>query len=105
MSVNSQTEKTRQAFPRKIVPNGLYLLDEPENSLSAQRQIELVAFIEDMTRYEHCQFVIATHSPFVLSIKEAKIYDLDQKPVDVRRWTQLENVQTYYAFPNASRSF
>lgn len=80
------------------MPNGLYLLDEPENSLSAQRQIELVAFIEDMTRYEHCQFVIATHSPFVLSIKEAKIYDLDQKPVDVRRWTQLENVQTYYRF-------
>ena len=99
MSVNSQTEKNAASFSKKkIVPNGLYLLDEPENSLSAQRQIELVAFIEDMTRYEHCQFVIATHSPFVLSIKEAKIYDLDQKPVDVRRWTQLENVQTYYRF-------
>ncbi|EQC79321.1 putative ATPase [Enterococcus sp. HSIEG1] len=94
----SNGENAASFFQEKIVPNGLYLLDEPENSLSAQRQIELVAFIEDMTRYEHCQFVIATHSPFVLSIKEAKIYDLDQKPVDVRRWTQLENVQTYYRF-------
>ncbi|MEB6040128.1 AAA family ATPase [Enterococcus gallinarum] len=94
----SNGENAASFFQEKIVPNGLYLLDELENSLSAQRQIELVAFIEDMTRYEHCQFVIATHSPFVLSIKEAKIYDLDQKPVDVRRWTQLENVQTYYRF-------
>jgi predicted ATPase len=94
----SNGESATRFFQEKILPNGLYLLDEPENSLSAQRQIELVAFIEDMARYEQCQFVIATHSPFLLSIKEAKIYDLDQNPVDVRRWTQLENVQTYYRF-------
>lgn len=48
-----------------------------------------------------CQFVIATHSPFVLAIRGAKIYDLDEEPVDVKRWTELENVRAYYDFLKA----
>ena len=42
--------------------------------------------------------MISTHSPFLLSLRGAKIYDLDSDPVDVRRWTELENVRTYYDF-------
>lgn len=42
--------------------------------------------------------MIATHSPFVLAIRGAKIYDLDEEPVDVKRWTELENVRAYYEF-------
>ena len=76
----------------------LYLLDEPENSLSPMRQMELTEYIENAARFFHCQFVISTHSPFLLSLSGAKIYDLDSDPVDVRRWTELENVRTYYDF-------
>ena len=25
-------------------------------------------------------------------------YTMDENPVDVKRWTQLENVRSYYAF-------
>lgn len=60
--------------------------------------MELVGFIEDSARFFGCQFLIATHSPFVLAIKQAKIYDLDEDPVDVKRWTELENVGVYYDF-------
>jgi hypothetical protein len=28
----------------------------------------------------------------------AKIYDIDGKPADVKRWTELENVRAYYEF-------
>lgn len=28
----------------------------------------------------------------------AKIYDPDENPVDVKRWTELENVRIYYDF-------
>lgn len=76
----------------------MFLLDEPENSLSPAKQQELVKFIEDSARFFGCQFVIATHSPFVLAIRGAKIYDLDEEPVDVKRWTELENVRAYYDF-------
>ena len=55
-------------------------------------------FLEDSARFTGCQFVISTHSPFLLSIQGAKIYDLDENPVDVKRWTELENVRIYYDF-------
>lgn len=85
-------------FTEKVTENALFLLDEPENSLSPAKQQELVKFIEDSARFFGCQFVIATHSPFVLAIRGAKIYDLDEEPVDVKRWTELENVRAYYEF-------
>ncbi len=85
-------------FIEKIGENGLYLLDEPENSLSPKRQMELMKFIEDSARFLGCQFIISTHSPFLLAMHGAKIYDLDENPVDVKRWTELESVRTYYEF-------
>lgn len=85
-------------FAEKIGENGLFLLDEPENSLSPEKQQELVQFLEDSVRFFGCQLVISTHSPFVLSMKSAKIYDLDEDPVDVKRWTELKNVRVYYEF-------
>ena len=75
-----------------------FLLDEPENSLSPVKQQELVQFLENAVRFFGCQFVISTHSPFLLSMKGARIYDLDEDPVDVKKWTQLENVRAYYQF-------
>ena len=85
-------------FSEKIKENGLYLLDEPENSLSPERQQELLRFLQDSARFFGCQFIIATHSPFLLSMNGAKIYDMDEEPVDVKRWTELDNVRAYYDF-------
>ena len=73
-------------------------LDEPENSLSPKKQLELLRFLEDSARFYGCQFVIATHSPFLLSMRGAKIYDFDSEEVDVKRWTDLESVRVFYEF-------
>ena len=94
----SNGESAYRYFIEKITENGLYILDEPENSRSPKRQIELMSFIEDSARFFGCQFIISTHSPFLLAIKGAKIYDLDESPVSVKPWTSLENVRTYYDF-------
>ena len=90
-------------FTREIQEEGLYLLDEPENSLSPRLQEELVRFLEDSARFYRCQFVISTHSPFLLSLKGARIYDLDAEPVEVRPWTQLDHVRAYYELFQAHR--
>lgn len=95
---HSNGESAFLYFTDKIKENGLYLLDEPENSLSPDRQQELVKFLEDSARFFGCQFLIATHSPFLLSMRGAKIYDLDEDVVDVKRWTKLRNVRAYYDF-------
>ena len=91
-------------FTSRIRGAGLYLLDEPENSLSPQKQLELKQFLEEEARFFDCQFIIATHSPFLLSLRGAKIYDFDGDPVDVKRWTELESVQTYFRFFEEHRS-
>jgi len=85
-------------FTEKITENALFILDEPENSLSPKRQKELAKFIEDAARFFGCQIVMATHSPFLLAIKGAKIYDFDGEPISVKKWTELENVRLYYEF-------
>ena len=94
----SNGESAFRYFIEKIGENGLYILDEPENSLSPKLQMELMNFIEDSARFSGCQFIISTHSPFLLAMRGAKIYDLDENPVDVKKWTELENVRTYYDF-------
>lgn len=85
-------------FVEKLEDGGLYLLDEPENSLSPKRQMELADYIREGARFFDCQFIIATHAPFLLSIPHAKIYDLDENPVDIKKWSELENVQVYQSF-------
>lgn len=95
---HSNGESAFLYFTDKIKEKGLYLLDEPENSLSPEKQQELVRFLEDSARFFSCQFIIATHSPFLLSMRGAKIYDMDEEVVDVKRWTELQNVRTYYEF-------
>lgn len=95
---HSNGESAFLYFSEKIKENALYLLDEPENSLSASNQMKLLEFIEDSARFFGCQFVIATHSPFLLSMKGAKIYDMDEEVVEVKRWTELENVRIYHEF-------
>ena len=94
----SNGESANFFFQDRIATDALYLLDEPENSLSAARQIELAGYLEESARYMGCQLIISTHSPFLLAIKSAKIYDLDARPADIKKWTQLEAVRAYHDF-------
>ncbi len=94
----SNGENGFKYFTDAIQPGGMYLLDEPENSLSADVQLELVQFIMGMSRFYDCQFIISTHSPFILSLPFAKIYNMDEEPVSTCRWTELPNVKVYYEF-------
>lgn len=94
----SNGESASFYFTQQIEADALYLLDEPENSLSAARQMELAVFLQEAARYLGCQLIISTHSPFLLAMDGVKIYDLDARPVDIRKWTELENVRAYYDF-------
>lgn len=94
----SNGETAFRYFTNAIKEDALYLLDEPENSLSAGRQRELAAFLEDSARFFGCQLILSTHSPFLLAMKGAKVYDLDQHPIRETKWTDLPAVQTWHAF-------
>lgn len=94
----SNGESSLALFVDAIRSNALYILDEPENSLSPQNQLQLKYFIEDSVRNHGCQFIISTHSPFLLSLGGAKIYDIDSTPVSIKKWTELDCVKVYHDF-------
>ena len=99
---NGQT--SLEFFDKELKENCLYLLDEPENSLSPKFQIELIQLLLELSRFFKCQFIIATHSPFLLSIPNAKVYDLDSIPVMPKKWYELENMKIYYNFFKENKS-
>ena len=94
----SNGESAMKYFTDRITENALYLLDEPENSLSIGLQQSLCEYISASARYYGCQFIIATHSPVLLSMPNALIYDLDEYPVSTKKWTELNNVRKYFEF-------
>ena len=98
VQTGSNGENAFEFFVQRLKGGALYLLDEPENSLSAAWQIRLADYLENIVRFDNCQIVIATHSPFLLALREARIYDLDTKGCPVRKWTELENVRHYHSF-------
>jgi len=72
----------------KLVENrfwdkGLYILDEPEAALSPQRQMTLLCHIHDLAK-NGSQFIIATHSPILLSYKYGKIIDMNSDMKEIK---------------------
>jgi predicted ATPase len=94
----SNGESALSFWEKEITDNAIYIIDEPENSLSAENQIKLKQFIEESARFYNCQFIMATHSPFFLNLAGARIYDLDASPACVKKWNELDNVKTYFKF-------
>jgi len=94
----SNGETALQYFDDYLEPDALYLLDEPEVSLSPEKQVALAEKINTMARLLRCQFIIATHSPFMLGTLNAKIYNLDKKGCPIEKWSELENVRYFYEF-------
>jgi len=87
-----------QYFEEYLQPDALYLLDEPEVSLSSANQVMLAEEINKMARLLGCQFIIATHSPFMLGTLNAQIYNLDTEEYDIAKWSDLDNVRYFYNF-------
>ncbi len=98
LSGHSNGESGYTYFTQEIRDSALYLLDEPENSLSAELQEKLAVFISDSARFYNCQFIISTHSPFILAIHDAVCYDLDVFPVRRCHWTELESIRRWRDF-------
>ncbi len=69
-----------------------------DNSLAPKSQLMLKEYIENSAKGCGCQFIIATHSPFLLALEDATIYNLDTMYGEQERWTELENTRTYYEF-------
>lgn len=98
LATHSNGESGYTYFTQEITTGALYLLDEPENSLSANLQKMLADFIVDSVRFYDCQFIIYTHSPFLMAMQNALVYDLDTSPVRSVFWSDATGVRLWWDF-------
>ena len=83
----------------KLRGNGIYLLDEPEAALSPSRQLAALSAIHPLVE-DHSQFVIATHSPILLSYPNAKIIQFDKSGVSEIAFEDTEHFAVTRDFLN-----
>jgi predicted ATPase len=100
----SHGESFLTLFQSRFVPDGLYLLDEPEAALSPMRQLTFLAALKQMVQ-EDSQFIIATHSPILLAFPESQIMLFENGGMREVKYNQLEHVQLTKDFLNNPESF
>jgi predicted ATPase len=71
---------------------GLFLLDEPESALSPQRQLALLTLIYDLVGTGESQFIIASHSPILMTYPNAQIISFDDRSL---RKIEIEQTSHY----------
>ena len=84
---------------------GIYILDEPEAALSPQRQLTFLRIIHELTAPGHAQFLIATHSPIVLSYPGAVLFDLDGDAIQEIDYRETKHYQITRDFLNSPERF
>lgn len=99
LETKSHGESFLELFNSRFVPNGLYLLDEPETPLSPTKQLALISMIKSMVK-ENAQFIIATHSPILMAIPGATLLSFDENSVKEVRYDDLEHVNITRDFLN-----
>lgn len=91
-------------FRSRFVPNGLYLLDEPEAPLSPLRQLTLLSLLKQMVD-QNAQFIIATHSPILMAYPGAAIWSFDGGALQPVAYEDTEHVSVTRSFLNNPQSY
>ncbi len=100
-SLHSQShgESFMAVLLHKLRGNGIYFLDEPEAALSPNRQLAALSAIHQLVE-DSSQFVIATHSPILLSYPQAKIYRFDASGISEVAFEDTEHFSVTRDFLN-----
>lgn len=104
LDARSHGESFLDFFQSRFVPGGLYLLDEPEAPLSPLRQISFLVLLQQMVR-EDAQFIIATHSPILMSYPGAVILSMDGSQIEQLDYDDLDHVRITRDFLNHRASY
>ena len=101
----SHGESFLMLFQNRFVPNGIYLLDDPEAPLSPIRQLGFLGLLKEMVETQKAQFIIATHSPILMAYPGSQILSFDGGKVEEVGWDSLEHVTLTRDFLNDPETF
>jgi predicted ATPase len=91
------------ALFQNLPSKGIYILDEPEAALSPQRQLTFLAIINELEKSGNAQFIIATHSPILLSYPNAIVLNLDNnlEEIDYRETEHFKLTKQFLNNPDS----
>ncbi len=76
----SHGESFLSIVQNRFFGKGLYILDEPEAALSPMRLLTLMAEIDSLVKKDS-QFIIATHSPMLMTFPNSEIIEFSQSGI------------------------
>lgn len=88
----------------RLVPAGLYFLDEPETPLSPVRVLGLMSILMDAAD-AGSQFVIATHSPILMALPGAALLQFAEGDIRSTAYDEIEHVRVTRDFLNAPERY
>jgi predicted ATPase len=98
MHAFSHGEAYLKIFETRIRQKGIYLFDEPEAALSPIKQLSLISIILEKVKKEKAQFIIATHSPLVMGIPDACLYEIQEKEMVKVKYEDTEHYRITRSF-------
>ncbi len=100
----SHGESFLSIFANKF-KDGIFILDEPEAALSAERQFTLIAILNELTTNYNAQFIIATHSPILITTPNSEIFEIENNKFVKKNYTETKQFQLYKSFINAPERY
>jgi predicted ATPase len=92
-------------FKSRYRIKGLYFLDEPETALSPSSLIDLLNLLITINKQGHAQFIIATHSPFLMACPDSRIYTFDHEKIQPIAYMETQHYKLYKNFMNTPDDF
>lgn len=92
-------------FEERCSRQGIYFLDEPESALSPKRQLDLLRILKRMQDSGCAQVIMATHSPLLMALPDARLLNLSRFGFDEIDFTQTEHFKLMRSFRHAPDSF
>lgn len=102
MQAFSHGEAYLKILETRIGEKGIFLLDEPEAALSPLKQLSLMSLILEVVKNKNTQFILATHSPILMGIPGAVIYEIQEdsmKPVEYKETDHYRITKTFLDNP------
>jgi len=94
----SHGEAILSYFSGRYHIKGLYLLDEPEAAFSPSSQIKFLKLLQRLEADGHAQFIMATHSPILLSYPGAQIFSFDSPRIEEVDYEDTTHYKLYKQF-------
>jgi predicted ATPase len=105
MQAFSHGEAYLKILQTRISDKGIYLLDEPEAALSPLKQLSLLFLLLEILKKENAQFIISTHSPIMMGIPGAVIYEIKEEGMQRVNYEETDHYRVTKTFLNNPESY